>query len=102
MVGVPRSSAVRLLRRLLTRFPVAVAAAAIVTPQAIAAAPAFTNSCADDINAAICERIDYMIQQNQEMEWHVSLAWWGVWTAAGLLIVLLIAPMFVDAFRFWR
>lgn len=32
----------------------------------------------------------------------MDLVWWGVWTVAGLLVILIISPMLTDAFRFWR
>jgi len=32
----------------------------------------------------------------------LDLSWFGVWAVVGTLWVLLIAPLFVRAFRFWR
>ena len=32
----------------------------------------------------------------------LDLSWWGVWAVVGTLWVLLIAPMFARAWRFWR
>jgi hypothetical protein len=32
----------------------------------------------------------------------LDLAWWGVWLVAGFLLVLIAAPMWERAWRFWR
>lgn len=31
----------------------------------------------------------------------LDLVWYGVWLLAGITLVLIVAPMFVKAFRFW-
>jgi hypothetical protein len=104
VVGVPRSSAASFSRRLLAAVSLVVVAAALATSPASAAAPTFPDACGstNNFDYAVCERIDYMVIQQDDEQQSLTLLWWGIWTIAGLLIVLLIAPMFVDSFRFWR
>jgi len=82
----------------------AVVAAAFSTPQASAAVPAFPDACgsANNLDYATCERLDFIAIREDDTAQNTTLIWWGVWTLCGLVIVLLIAPIFVDAFRFWR
>ncbi len=32
----------------------------------------------------------------------LDLMWWGAWATVGMMFVLLAAPMFLRAFRFWQ
>jgi len=103
MRGNTRSFGARFSARLLTGV-LAVITAAVVTPLASAAVPAFPDACggANNFDFAVCERLDFVAQQQDAIAQSSTLIWYGVWTLAGLVIVLMIAPMFVDAFRFWR
>lgn len=104
MRGNGRSISARFSTRLSVSVLTAVVAAALVTPLASAAVPAFPDACGgvNNFDYATCERLDFIAQTQDSISQSATLLWYGVWTLAGLLIVLLITPMFVDAFRFWR
>lgn len=104
MRGNRRSIGAALSARFSLSVLVAVVAAALVTPLASAAVPAFPDACGgvNNFDYATCERLDFIAQQQDSIAQSSTLVWYGVWTVCGLLIVLMIAPMFVDSFRFWR
>ena len=104
MRGNTRSSRALLLVRLLAVVSTAVVAAAFVTPQARAAVPAFPDNCGgvNNFDYAVCERLDFIATEQDQIQENTTLAWWGIWTACGLLVILIIAPMLTDAFKFWR
>jgi hypothetical protein len=104
MRGNTRSFGARVSPRLLTSVLAAVITAAVATPLASAAVPAFADNCGgvNNFDYAVCERMDYVAQQQDSIAQSSTLIWYGIWTLAGLVIVLMIAPLFVDAFRFWR
>lgn len=91
-------------RRLVAVSAVVVAVAAFVPPFAAAATPAFADACggANNLDPATCERLDYIASQQDLIQQGTTYAWWGVWTACGLLLVVMIAPLFFESFRFWR
>lgn len=104
MRGNARSIGARVLPRLFASVLAAVTTAAVVTPLASAAVPAFPDACGgvNNFDYAVCERLDFVAQQQDSIAQSSTLIWYGIWTLAGLVIVLMIAPMFVEAFRFWR
>jgi len=80
----------------------------------VGSAQAYTGECADDtINLQLCERAevaaDVLVAMQadgvalaEEDQDRLDLLWWGVWANVGLSFTLLVSPMFVRAFRFWR
>ena len=63
---------------------------------------AWTNPCSGDIDMASCERLTYISAQLTDVQQKSDLAWQGVWICAGFILVLMIAPIFIQAFKFWK
>jgi hypothetical protein len=66
--------------------------------------PTFADACGAPTNFdfAVCERVDYIAAEDSAIDDNTTLMWWGVWFACGLLLVLVIAPNFSRAWRFFR
>jgi len=67
-------------------------------------ANAYTRTCGAsgvwDIDT--CERTEAIADAVQSQRELLELSSRGVWFAAGVLLSLIVAPMFVRAFRFWE
>lgn len=52
-----------------------------------------------DINFNLCQvLVDRLADQQDRLD----LIWWGAWAVAGLLLALLIAPLWLRTWRSWR
>jgi hypothetical protein len=92
-----------------------------------ASVPSWGTPCSADIDVAACERLTYIASEISTIDDstaatagnsgapvsgtvaldanasdRLDLAWWGVWAVAGLLLALIVAPMFTSSFRFLR
>jgi len=63
---------------------------------------AWTYDCPTDVTAAECERLTYISSQLGDIQQSDTLVWQGVWIVAGFILALMIAPIFVSAFKFWK
>lgn len=54
----------------------------------------FADACgsANNLDYAVCERVDYLDQQVSGIDSDLNLIWWGVWIVAGLVTVRLVQP----------
>jgi len=64
----------------------------------------FTHTCGDvavwDLDS--CERLTALVDLTISGRDYSELAARGVWFAAGVLLALIVAPIFVRSFRFWE
>lgn len=65
-------------------------------------AGAWTNVCSADLDIATCERVQYLADNLPQTTDRLDLIWQGIWFMSGIVFVLMIAPLFTQAFRFWR
>lgn len=65
-------------------------------------AGAWTNVCSADLDIATCERVQYLADNLNQTTDRLDLVWQGIWFMSGIVFVLMIAPLFTQAFRFWR
>jgi hypothetical protein len=80
--------------------------------------PTYTHACSDPAvwDPDSCERLTYIASELSAIDdstaasaaaapdavTQANLTWWGVWAACGLLLTLLVAPLFVNSWRFLR
>lgn len=96
---------------------VLLAVVALGTAGSAAASPSapltWATACSADLDVATCERLTWIansldargdgyaaIDSAGDASSSGSLSWWGTWAIVGLLIALLIAPMWHRAFGF--
>jgi len=67
--------------------------------------PSITNDAAIEVHALRREHAQAcaaLLDRGDSLADRAELTWIGVWFGGGLMLILMAAPMFTVAFRFWR